>query len=234
MLDPALTATSPRRIRQSNEIAALRALHRFGRLSRAELARKLKLNRSSSGHIIAGLLASGLVRETAEDPAGRPAPARVGRPGIMFELVPSAVFFLGVEIGVEHVSTAEIDLEAGVVASHVEAFDGPAVSAEAAIAQAVALAFRSVAPERFDRCEGLGVSMPAQMARDGFVRVAPLMNWENIDVLGVVRRALPVPVPVIVENDANAFAIGATYGRGELGPASPSSSCSKAASAAAW
>ena len=71
-----------------------------------------------------------------------------------------AVFFLGVEIGVEHVSTAEIDLEAGVVASHAEAFDGPAVSAEAAIAQAVALAFRSVEPARLDRCEGLGVSLP--------------------------------------------------------------------------
>ncbi len=37
-------------------------------------------------------------------------------------------------------------------------------------------------------------------------------------MLAIVRRALPVPVPVIVENDANAFAIGATYGRGELAP----------------
>ena len=136
----------------------------------------------------------------------------------MFELVPGAVFFLGVEIGVEHVATAEIDLEAGVVTRHVEAFDGPAVSAEAAIAQAVALAFRSVAPDRFDRCEGLGVSIPGQLARPGFVRVAPLLLWEDVDVLAGVRRALPTPVPVIVENDANAFAIGATYGRGELAP----------------
>ena len=31
MNDPGLTATSSRRIRQSNEIAALRALHRYGR-----------------------------------------------------------------------------------------------------------------------------------------------------------------------------------------------------------
>jgi predicted NBD/HSP70 family sugar kinase len=212
--EPGLTAISSRRIRQSNEVAVLRALLRFGPLSRAELARKLRLNRSSSGHIIAGLLASGLVRETAEEP-GRAAPGRVGRPGVRFELVADAVFFLGVEIGVEHISTVEIDLEARIAAGHAEAFAGPEVSAEAAIEQAVRLAFRSVEPARLDRCEGLGVSIPAQMDRRGFVRVAPLLRWQDVDVPEVVRRVLPVPLPVLVENDANAFAIGATYGRSE-------------------
>ena len=215
LTDPVLTAVFPRRVRQSNEAAVLRALHRFGRLSRAELARKLRLNRSSSGHIIAGLLASGLVRETAEDRPERLAQARVGRPGIMFELVPEAVFFLGIEIGVEHISIAEIDLEARIVAHRVEAFDGPAVSPEAAIAQALALAFREVDPARLERCEGVGVSVPAQMDRGGFVRVAPLLRWHEVDVPDLVRRALPAPLPVHVENDANAFAIGSTYGRNQ-------------------
>jgi predicted NBD/HSP70 family sugar kinase len=214
LTDPGLSAISSRRIRQSNEVAVLRALLRFGPLSRAELARRLRLNRSSSGHIIAGLLASGLVRETAEAP-GRPAPGRVGRPGIRFELVADAVFFLGVEIGVEHISTVEIDLEARIASGHVEPFAGPEVTAEAAIEQAVRLAFRSVDPGRLDRCEGLGVSIPAQMDRRGFVRVAPLLRWREVDVPEVARRALPVPLPVLVENDANAFAIGATYGRNE-------------------
>ncbi len=212
MTEPVLIAISPRRVRQSNEIAVLRALHRFGRQSRAELARTLRLNRSSSGHIIAGLLASGLVRETAED---RPEPAvqaRVGRPGIMFELVPDAVFFLGVEIGVEHVATAEIDLEARLVAHHVEAFAAAAVRPKAAIEQALRLAFRGVTSERLDRCEGVGLSLPAQMDRGGFVRVAPLLGWREVDAPLLVRQALPVQVPVHVENDANAFAIGSTYG----------------------
>ena len=31
-----------------------------------------------------------------------------------------------------------------------------------------------------------------------------------------MRDALPVRVPVVAENDANAFAIGATYGRNEV------------------
>ena len=214
MIDPGLTAISSRRIRASNEIAALRALHRFGPLSRAELARTLRLNRSSSGHIVASLLGSGLVRETAEEPA-RPAPGRVGRPGIRFELVPDAVLFLGVEVGVEHISTVEIDLEARVVAGHVEAFAGAGVTAEAAIAQAVRLAFRSMDDLRLDRCEGVGVSIPAQMDRRGFVRLAPLLRWHDIDVPELVRRVLPAELPVLVENDANAFAIGATYGRSE-------------------
>jgi predicted NBD/HSP70 family sugar kinase len=89
------------------------------------------------------------------------------------------------------------------------------VSAEAAIEEAVRLAFRSVEPARLGRCEGLGVSIPAQMDRRGFVRVAPLLRWQDVDVPEVVRRALPAPLPVLVENDANAFAIGATYGRSE-------------------
>ena len=218
MTDPNLAAVSSRRIRQSNEVAVLRALHRFGPQSRAELARMMRLNRSSSGHIIASLLGSGLVRETAGSPDA-PGAGRVGRPGIRFELVPDAVFFLGVEIGVEHISTVAIDLAAGVVAGHAEAFAGPEVAAEAAIAEAVCLALRTLDPGRLDRCEGIGVSIPAQMDRHGFLPLAPLLEWRDVDVPIAVRRVLPTPMPVLVENDANAFAIGVTYlgGEGALG-----------------
>ena len=215
MNDPALTATSPRRIRQSNEVAALRALHQFGRLSRAELARKLRLNRSSSGHIIAGLTADGLVREASEDPPGQPGHARAGRPGIMIELVPDAIFFLGVEIGVEHISTVEIDLGTNIVSTNVEPFDGPSVSVEAAVDRAVRLALQSIPASKLERCEGFGVSTPAQMDKNGFVRLAPFLGWRDVHLAELVRDALPVRVPVLAENDANAFAIGATYGRNE-------------------
>jgi predicted NBD/HSP70 family sugar kinase len=210
---PALIASSPRRVRQSNEIAALRALHQFGQLSRAELARKLGLNRSSSGHIIAGLTANGLVREVMEDRHGRASYARAGRPGIMLQLVPNAVFFLGVEIGVEHISSVELDLEANVITASVEPLDGPAVGVDVAIERAVRLAFEAVPEARWDRCEGFGVSIPAQMDRNGFVRLAPLLGWRDLALAELVKAALPVQVPVLAENDANAFAIGATYGR---------------------
>ncbi|UVK41315.1 ROK family transcriptional regulator [Mesorhizobium sp. AR10] len=216
MNDPALNASSHRRIRQSNEVAALRALHQFGRLSRAELARKLRLNRSSSGHIIASLTADGLVREAIEDPPEQPGYARVGRPGIMLELVPDAIFFLGVEIGVEHISTVEIDLGTNIVSTNVEPFDGPSISVEAAVDRAVNLALQSIPASKLERCEGFGVSTPAQMDKHGLVRLAPLLGWRNVHLAELVRDALPLRVPVLAENDANAFAIGATYGRSEV------------------
>ena len=195
MNEAVLITSSPRGIRQRNEVAALKALHQFGPLSRAELARKLGLNRSSSGHIIAGLTSDGLVREAGESRHVR-ANMHVGRPGIMLELVPEAVFFVGVEIGVEHISTVEIDLAGNIISSKAEPFDGAATDVGSAIRGAVRKAFESVPSSRLERCEGFGIATPAQMDRHGFVRLAPLLGWENVALVELTREALPVAVPV--------------------------------------
>ncbi|MDB5551202.1 MAG: transcriptional regulator protein [Rhizobium sp.] len=216
MNETVLITSSPRGIRQRNEVAALKALHQFGRLSRADLARKLGLNRSSSGHIIAGLTADGLVREVNESHYVRANPTHAGRPGIMLELVPEAVFFVGVEIGVEHISTVEIDLGTNIISTSVEPFDGASAGVTKAVERAVQMAFEAIPAHRRDRCEGLGIATPAQMNSHGFVRLAPLLGWENVPLVERVRDVLPFSVPVVAENDANAFAIGATYGRNEL------------------
>ena len=96
MSDFSSLSSSPRRVRQANVAAALQAIFAGGQLSRADLARQLGLNRSSSGNIISELIGNGLVREVAED---APKPTRAGRPGILLELVPEGACFIGVEIG---------------------------------------------------------------------------------------------------------------------------------------
>ncbi len=103
----AVSTSSPRGIRQNNAVAALQALFAHRRLSRAELARHLGLNRSSSGHIVSELFANGLVREVEEEDLAEKGRARAGRPGILLELEPEAAVFLGIEIGVEHITGNE-------------------------------------------------------------------------------------------------------------------------------
>lgn len=217
MKELAALARSPRKIRQSNEIAALRALMRAGRLSRADLARVLRLNRSSSGHIIAELTSAGLVREVQGERRPGAGYARAGRPGVLLELVPEAVFFLGAEIGVEHITTVLINLKAEIVRTLSEPFDGSRTSVEGAVERAVELALSGLPPEERARCEGFGISAPAQMDANGLVRLAPLLGWKDIDLVGLVRARLPMRVPVMAENDANAFAIGATYADQDAG-----------------
>lgn len=130
----------------------------------------------------------------------------------MIELVPEAACFLGVEIGVEHITVVEIDLTAKIVSTNVVPFEGSKAGVEAAIRKAVHMAFEPLQAEGLKRCEGIGIAIPAQMDRHGLIRVAPLLGWEDVQVVDQVRGVLPWPMPVMAENDANAFAIGATYG----------------------
>jgi predicted NBD/HSP70 family sugar kinase len=69
--------------------------------------------------------------------------------------------------------------------------------------------------ERLERCEGFGIATPSHMDRNGTIRLAPLLGWRDVPLADLVRARLPVQAPVLAENDANALAIGATYGLGD-------------------
>ncbi len=61
MLD--VTKVGPQSVRYLNELRALDVLFRDGAMSRADLARTLGLNRSTTGSIVNSLLAESLVVE---------------------------------------------------------------------------------------------------------------------------------------------------------------------------
>lgn len=216
-------ANSPRRIRQNNIVAALQAIYSQGHMSRAELARKLGLNRSSSGEIVAELTRSGLVRESEE--SERPdnnrdnnrENNRAGRPGIMLELVADAAYFIGIEIGVEHISVVLLDLDAKLRFSTTIGFDTPNEAVEVAVQKSIELILGLMPTEMIAKCKGLGLATPAHIRADGSVSLAPLIGWQDIALKDIVEKFLPLTMPVLIENDANAFAIGDSYRNGNAG-----------------
>lgn len=217
MLD-AVSGSSPRRIRQKNVMAALRCLHTFGAMSRAELARRMGLNRSSSGQIVAELTESGFVREV-ESGSGRQEDrlSRAGRPGIKLEIIADAAFFQGIEIGVEHISSVLLDLGGRERARRTKPFDTPSVAVEVALQTAISLALEGLEPEMLERCQGLGISVPAHIRSDGFVTLGPIIGWKDVPLAQLVRQEFPRDIPIMVENDANASAIGDAYKHGQSG-----------------
>ncbi|EJC74274.1 ROK family transcriptional regulator [Rhizobium hidalgonense] len=217
MNDSVSIGSSPRRIRQNNIVAALQSIYTHRSLSRADLARKLGMNRSSSGEIVAALTEGGFVQESDDSGKQRLEHSRAGRPGILLELVPDAAFFVGIEIGVEHISAAVIDLSAEVRACRKMAFDTPSSTVEEAVAQGVELIVGEMTKGMIGRCKGLGISTPAHIRPDGFVTLAPIIGWRDVPLKEIGRSAFPTVVPIAVENDANAFAIGDSYRHGAAG-----------------
>lgn len=218
MNDIVTTGSSPRRIRLINLVAALQSLSDSGRMSRAELARRLDLNRSSSGQIVSELTQCGLVREVEDAGPSREITMRgAGRPGIMLELVPDAAFFVGIEIGVEHISAVTIDLAGKARTQSKVAFDTPSANVQDAIARAFELAFGAMDANMARRCQGVGISAPMHIRPDGVVSLAPLIGWRDIPFVQIAEAALPVQAPIMIENDANAFAIGDSYKHSQSG-----------------
>ncbi|MBO9124955.1 MULTISPECIES: ROK family transcriptional regulator [unclassified Rhizobium] len=217
MNDTASTGSSPRRIRQNNIVAALQTIYAHHSLSRADLARKLGMNRSSSGEIVAELTESGFVKESEGTAKPRGDHTRLGRPGIMLEMVSDAAYFVGIEIGVEHISATVIDLAAEVRVCRKMAFDTPSSTVEQAVAQGVELILGAMSKAMIRGCKGLGISAPAHIGLDGTVRLAPIIGWREVPLKEIGRAAFPAAVPILIENDANAFAIGDSYRHGSTG-----------------
>lgn len=203
---------TPRSVRYLNEMRALNALFHVGGMSRADLSRMLGLNRSSVGYIVEDLLADGLARERKAEAAAGRAGARAGRPGVVVELDPAGATFLGAEIGVDHLTVVAIDLATERILQRSLPYPTRARSPEAGAAKAAELINAAIDTlgGSAGRIRGVCVAIPA-LVHEGTVRNALMLGWRNVSLRKLLKQRLRIDVPLVVENDANAFAVGETY-----------------------
>lgn len=192
----------PRAVKHINESRLIGSLLRDGAQSRADLARRLDMTRSTAGNLIGGLAERGLVVAVASDAT----PRDVGRPGRDFALNGDHVHFLGVEIGVGYLRARLMDLAGQVIFDGTRAFDltaDPAtVVAHLANMTRELLAARATpAP-----VHGLCVSVPGVVTPNGQLVRAPYLGWRDVPLRTLLHEALPDMPLILTENDANAFA----------------------------
>ncbi len=207
---------TPQSVRYLNEIRALNALFRNGGMSRADLARLVGLNRSTTGNIIANLMAEGLVVERADQTRGD-GPARTGRPGIRIDLDADGATFLGAEIGVDRLTVVAIDMASREIrrqSASFPTFDQTPAAASDRLAAMIAETITAIG--RPDRVRGLCVTLPALLDDEGRVINALIIGWRDVRLKDMVAERLAARLPgldvaIEVENDANAFAIAETY-----------------------
>lgn len=191
-------------VREHNLALVLNYLWEAGRpVSRSYLVEVSGLNKSTVGSLLAQLQSWQFVKE-----GGKSEP-RPGRPGTLIDINPDAGCLIGVEVGVDFVLVVACDLKAQTIwRQKVETDSQIPLSQTQILEQAERLvheAIEATAPQRY--LFGIGVSIPALIDHNsGTVLFAPNLKWNNVPLRDKWQKRFNVPV--VVENDANAAALG--------------------------
>ncbi|MFC5433012.1 ROK family protein [Microbacterium suwonense] len=188
-------ATTVEGVRRTNLGEVLRLVHHGGPRSRAVITAETGLNRSTVSDLVSRLAEAGLVREHGPDPT-----RRVGRPSPIVAPSPDVVA-LGVNPEIDAVEIGAVSLGGAIRLRERIAVDRPGVD------EVVELVARTVEVWRTGdlqgcRIVGAGVAVPGLVrTEDGVVRLAPHLQWRDVDIAGPLERSLGMPV--VVGNDAS-------------------------------
>jgi glucokinase-like ROK family protein len=191
-------------VRERNLAILLSYLWEAGRpVSRTYLVEVSGLNKSTVGSLLTQLQSWGFVKES-----GRSDP-RPGRPGVLIDLNPDAGRLIGVEIGVGFISVVVTDLKAQAIwRQKVETDSQVALTQTQILEQAERLVHQAIeATAHAGYLFGIGVGVPALIDHTtGTLLFAPNLKWSNVPLRDQWQERFGVPV--MVENDANASALG--------------------------
>jgi predicted NBD/HSP70 family sugar kinase len=182
--------------------AVLRLIWQERRISRADIARRADLSRSTVSEIVNEILPIGLVAAVGEGPS------RGGRRPILLEFRDDACCILGVEMGATHVAVVLTDLRGHVLSS--QTVEHPVRSDPPGTRKVIAELCRASLAAGANRRRpligiGVAVACPVDPSEPSRLSRLVLPAWEG--GLGLEELARKHGVPLLVDNDANLGAL---------------------------
>ncbi|MBB2948037.1 putative NBD/HSP70 family sugar kinase [Actinoplanes lutulentus] len=164
------------------------------------------LTRATVSALVDDLVAGGLITEM--DPPPR---TGAGRPAVGLALSSAGPAGLGCEINVDYLAACVVDLTGTVRQRFVEHADQRPSGAERSLESLGRLAARArlAAEAEGLTVAGAALAVPGLVAGNGSVRVAPNLDWQDVDAPALLR-AVPelADLPISVDNEANLAALG--------------------------
>lgn len=182
--------------------SVLQLIWREKQISRAEIARRADLSRSTVSGIVDALLPTGLVAEMGMGPSSG------GRRPVVLEFQDDACVILGVEMGATHVTAALIDLRGRVLAT--ETRNHP-VRTDPDGTRALIIQLCDVCLARSEKSRGtlvgIGVAVPSPVDPRNPLGLSEVVmpDWKGGSGLDMLEKHYKVPV--MVDNDANLGAL---------------------------
>ena len=189
----------------------LHHVHVSGPLSRAALAARMGVNRSTILALTSELVAAGLVRE--EHPSGTTGAA--GRPSLVVRPESERVYVLAFDVAVDRLTVARVGLGGAVLDRRAAPRPRAGVDLDTVVGTLARLGrdLHAQAPVGAV-CFGVGAAYCGMIRPvDGMVRYGPEMGWVDQAFGAELERALGLGLPVAVGNEAHLGAL-AEYERG--------------------
>ena len=199
------TTGSLERLRAANGRAIVGLLASEGPQSRADLARGTGLSRTTVSSLVAALIGTGQVTESAG--RGKPHKGGSGRPPVLVTLSAPEGGVAGVDIGHGHIRVAVADRTGAILAEDLAEVDVDSHGAEA-LDQAAAMVRDGLRVAGLPRADlqAVGMCVPAPLdRRSARISTGILRGWRDLPPGDELARRLGVPV--FADNDANLGAL---------------------------
>lgn len=196
-------------VRQINLSVILHQLREHAPISRAALAERTGLNKTTVSSLVSELIEKKFVREVGLElsTAGRGA----GRLAMLLTLNPTAGYIVSGEIGVDFISVICTNFAPEFIWRYKENID-PKMGQRIIVERALALLLKAseVGRKHCTKLLGVAVGVPGLIDQaSGTLLFAPNLGWTNTPLRKLLQESFPAPV--FVANEANMAALGEHY-----------------------
>jgi glucokinase-like ROK family protein len=197
-------------VRQINLSVIMHELRQNAPISRAALAERTGLNKTTVSSLVRELIERQFVREVGLEQPG--SGRRAGRLAMLLTLNPNAGYIVSCEIGVDFILVVCTNFAPEIIWRHNENID-PEMGQNTIINRVLALLHQAVDFGKGACCSnllGISVGVPGLVDQtSGTLLFAPNLNWENVPLRAILHESLEAPV--FVDNEANLAALGEHY-----------------------
>jgi predicted NBD/HSP70 family sugar kinase len=194
------TGTNLEHARLHNRRVVLEAIRQAGRLTRADLTRITSLTAQTISNIVAELLDESKLSAHAPEKTAR------GQPPIPLSINPDGGYSIGFHVEQHQIVAVLLDLKGAMRSRRVFSVSYPTFAEALPVLMKGIEAFRrKVKPERL---LGIGIALPGPFGVEGMSAVGPtaMPGWDDPQSLASLREM--AGLPVLMENDATAAAMG--------------------------
>jgi predicted NBD/HSP70 family sugar kinase len=190
-------------VRKVNRSLVLKEFYFNSPVSRLDVSRTTHLSPATVTNIVNELLESNiLVEEGLVESSG-------GRPSTLLKVNPHLGYFLGIELGEEHLNAELFDIYFSPVTKYQATISQNSISPEEIVDEIMSAVSSIIESQNLESSDilGVGIGVPGIVdTRSGLFVFAPNWGWENVNLADKLKEKLPIPFYIDNGNKAMGIA----------------------------